>query len=212
MNKQLEELFEEVIMESNMNNSTETQDFFKFPDVDAMPFTYERITNMTQFYRGLEYMVEQIESISEIITWIVEEDSILTNVFRESTNFSWEKAKKNIQIHQENVERIAATIRDFLTNGPIQRGQRSTLEIRPENCINLRNGVNNETEHVELSISQYYKDKNNNPTPHSFYSIEGPVSIYNIAVDYFNFALGDYRKRFHVSENELQNAKKAKIE
>jgi len=199
--------FKEIYQKSLKERDDEKfSPFFDFPEIDLRPFKYSKITNDEQFFEGLEYIVSQIDNVCDIINWMSAEIPVSSKVFHESINPIRDRAQRSIAIHCTNVEMIKKTIWEYLSSGSIIRNNRTTYTIPLENCIILRNRVNNATELVEVIYHQYNEE---NGQLSSLPSIEDSCRIYNQMVDSFNSALEAYRRRFNISADVLQDARKA---
>jgi hypothetical protein len=195
--------FKEILQEINQRK------FFDFPNINVEPFSHSEISNIEECYEGFEYITDQIFNILQIIIWMVDEQSVVQEIFRESIDSSWKDANNIINKCYNNVQLISATIREFLNNnGRIVR-PKIQYDITEDNCNNLKNRVNSTTDHVEYIIGKYNDKNNKDKNPHTFPPLDDSVNIYNMSVTSFNIALNSYRQYKNIDENDLPNAELA---
>jgi hypothetical protein len=199
--------FEEICQKSLKERDDEKfSPFFDFPEMDLRPFKYSKIMDDEQFIEGIEYIVSQIENVCDIIRWLSNESFVSSGVFYESIDPARNAAQRRINKCCNNVQLVKKTLWDYLSSGPIVRNNGTSYTIPLENCIALRNIVNDEADGVELTLNQYQRRTGQIS---SLPSIEDSCRIYNQMVDSFNSALEAYRRQFNISADVLQDARKA---
>jgi len=196
MGYEMSKIFDEVLEES--------QDEFA-------EFKYSSIDNLDQFNEGLDYLINQIEIIEEIIDWATGESLILSGVLKEGEEPArkiWETAKRRIKLQQDKVSSVKKLLLEFLGNNSVQKNGRN-FEITLENCINSKTIVNNFSHNVEDITQKYYENTRNiKKIP---YPLDDSVRLYNNSVESFNIVLNQYRTRFDITAQTLPDANKAVI-
>ena len=188
-----EKLFEDVLRELN---TADVIDDFK----------YKSIVNLDQFNEGLEYLIDQINLISETIDDMTDKHLVSFGVLNESNSLiskDWESAKKKINVRREKVSAISSVLENFLIGNPIsKRGIK--YKVTRENCIQSQSLVEKYTKFVNFTSESYYDTaKKFKTNPYSLYDI---IRIYNLSVTCFNRVLNNSRARFDISLDELPDA------
>jgi len=192
-------LFEEVFKKCKLQELIKKDNIiFK---TGLKPFKYKEITSFEQFFESLEYIVSQIECISELVNYI-KLDQCIQTVLHESID-NYKRASDKISIHESNVCRVKQSIDRFFDTDPVYDNRGNQLVLDERGCNNLRDQVNDETNIVNSVIQNYYRSEKNSgvdfPKP-----LSTSCSLYNNAVDVFNHSLEMFTKTISIKIDPAQ--------
>jgi len=207
--------FERIYQLHQLNEKKET--FFDYPKINLKSFDYQKIANCQQCYEGFKYITHQIMYITDLIKWLTDEQPVWGSL-TEAISPEWENTQRRINICYNNVELVSQQINTFLTEGVITRPNGRQFNILLENCIALRDRVNNQTRQVMLLVNQYNESKDKAKRRRSldtFPSLEGACNTYNLSVVSFNRALEAYRnyyqRNFNIEPEDLEDAEQVHL-